>query len=178
MTARRFWGKVGRVMTSAQDPRPFIVVTAIFDQSARPAALTLGFGDALERAQRAIGARATAGLDLVELPIPSKAFAAVRDVAGRSPDTVAVFDVFPLAAHLNAATRRIAGQFLAAEILWALEEQGLLKGVPLNLRLDYPSGWEKTPRAVHEKLIEAGALDLAEGAIDDFKEIKAAWDAS
>lgn len=119
-----------------------------------------------------------AGLDIVELPIPPKAFAALRDVAGKSSEAVAVYDVFPLAAHLDLETRRIAGQFLAAEILWALEEQGHLKGVPLNLRLDFPNGWDKAPKAVHEKLVEAGALDLNEAAIDDFKAIKAAWDAS
>lgn len=161
-----------------KDPRPFIVVTAIFDQTARPAALTLSHGDALERAYKATSGRKVAGLDIVELPIPPKAFAALRETAGRDADTVAVYDVFPLAAHLDVETRRIAGQFLAAEILWALEEQGHLKGVPLNLRLDFPSGWDKAPKAVHEKLVEAGALDLAEDAIEDFKAIKTSWDAS
>lgn len=156
----------------------FIVVTAIFDQTARPAALTLAHGDALERASKATAGRSIAGLDIVELPIPPKAFAALRDHAGRGDDTVAVYDVFPLAPHLDAATRRIAGQFLAAEILWALEEHGMLKGVPLALKLDVPAGWDRAPKAVHEKLVQAGALDLGERAIDDFKAIKSAWDAA
>ncbi|UJR80313.1 Hypothetical protein I5071_23590 [Sandaracinus amylolyticus] len=156
----------------------FIVVTAILDQTARPAAITLSHGDALERAAKATAARSIAGLDIVELPIPPKAFSALRESTGRSQDTVAVYDVFPLTPHLDGATRRIAGQFLAAEILWALEEQGLLKGVPLNLKLDVPPGWDKSPKAVHEKLVEAGALDLGEKAIEDFKAVKAAWDAA
>lgn len=172
------WHHPDPVMAAATDPRPFIVVTAIFDATARAAALTLSHGDALERAYKATSTRNVAGLDIVELPIPPKAFAALRDVAGKSSEAVAVYDVFPLAAHLDLETRRIAGQFLAAEILWALEEQGHLKGVPLNLRLDFPNGWDKAPKAVHEKLVEAGALDLNEAAIDDFKAIKAAWDAS
>lgn len=154
----------------------FIVVTAILDQTARPAALTLSHGDALERAVSATSSRGIAGLDIVELPIPPKAFAALREHAGRPADTVAVYDLFPLTPHLDGATRRIAGQFLAAEILWALEEQGHLKGVPLNLKLDVPQGWDKAPKSVHEKLVEAGALDLGEKAIEDFKAIKAAWD--
>ncbi|MDQ3033040.1 MAG: hypothetical protein M3Y87_11520 [Myxococcota bacterium] len=155
----------------------FIVVTAILDATARPAALTLSHGDAMERAVNATATRPIAGLDIVELAIPPKAFAALRDHAGRDTETVALYDVFPLAGHLDPATRRIAGQFLAAEILWALEENGHLKGVPLNLKLDVPSGWDRTPQFVHEKLVEAGALDLAERAIDDFKAIKTAWDA-
>lgn len=156
----------------------FIVVTAILDQTARPAALTLSHGDALERAVNATANRGIAGLDIVELPIPPKAFAALREHAGRPADTVAVYDVFPLTPHLDAPTRRVAGQFLAAEILWALEEHGHLKGVPLNLKLDIPAGWDKAPKAIHEKLVEAGALDLSEKAIEDFKAIKAAWDAA
>lgn len=156
----------------------FIVVTAILDQTARPAALTLSHGDAMERAVNATSVRKVAGLDLVELAIPPKAFAALREHVGRDSNTVAVYDLFPLAAHLDSATRSLAGQFLAAEILWALEENGHLKGVPLNLKLEVPEGWDRTPKAVHEKLVEAGALDLAESAIDDFKAIKAAWDAA
>lgn len=166
------------VMASDKDQRPFIVVTAILDQTARPAALTVSHGDAMEKAVIATSDRDIAGLDIVELPIPPKAFAALRNHAGRASSTVAVYDVFPLAAHLDDATRRIAGQFLAAEILWALEEQGHLKGVPLALKLDVPEGWDKAPKAVHEKLVAAGALDLDEAAIAAFKEIKAAWDAA
>jgi hypothetical protein len=162
--------------------KAYIVVTAIHDQTARPASLTLSHGDAMERAAIATSSIATrgrgiAGLDIVELPIPPKAFAALRETVGHSPETVAVYDLFPLAQHLDESTRRVAGQFLAAELLWALEEQGHLKGVPLNLKLDVPSGWERAPKWVHEKLVSAGALDLGESAIEDFKAIKSAWDA-
>jgi hypothetical protein len=158
--------------------KAFIVVTAILDQTARPAVLTLKHGEAMERADRATKGHDIAGLDLVELPIPRQAFDALRKHIAQAPDTVAVYDLFPLASHLDPATRRVAGQFLAAEILWALEEQGHFKGVPLHIRLDVPPGWDRTPKALHERLVAAGALDLGERAINVFKAIKAAWDAS
>jgi hypothetical protein len=165
-------------MSSERDERPFIVVTAILDGSARPAAVTVSHADAMERAIGATAGQEIAGMDIVELPIPPPAFAALREHAGRSQDAVAVYDVFPLAATLDAGVRTVAGQFLAAEALWALEEQGALKGVPLNLKLDLPAGWDRAPRAVHEKLVAAGALDLSPKAIDTFKNIKASWDGS
>lgn len=159
------------------DPRPFIVLTAIFDSNARVAAITLSHADAWERAQKALEGKDIAGLDIVELPVPPRAFAALREKTQQPADTVAVYDVFPLAAHLGRTTRKVAGQFLAAELLWALEEQGILAGIPLNLRLDVPRSWgDRSPKAVHEKLVEAGALDLTEGAIDDFRAIKGRWD--
>lgn len=158
--------------------RPFIVVTAILDGSARPAALTMSHGDALERAIRATSDRTIAGLDIVELPIPPQAFAALREHAGRPPDAVAVYDLFPLSETLAPDVRTVAGQFLAAEVLWALEEQGMLKGVPLNLKLDLPEGWDRSPKAVHERLVAAGALDLSPQAIETFKNVKADWDAA
>lgn len=158
--------------------RPFIVVTAILDGSARPAAVTVSHGDALERAMHATAGRVIAGMDIVELPIPPPAFAALREHASRPRDAVAVYDLFPLADTLSAEVRTVAGQFLAAEVLWALEEQGLLKGVPLNLKLDLPEGWDRAPKAVHEKLVAAGALDLSPVAIDTFKQVKARWDAT
>lgn len=160
-----------------EDPRPFIVLTAIHDSNARVAAITLSHADAWERAQKALAGKDIAGVDIVELPVPPRAFAALREHIQRSPETVAVYDLFPLAAHLGRSTRKVAGQFLAAEILWALEEQGILSGIPLNLRLDVPRSWgDRSPKAVHEKLVEAGALDLTEAAIEDFRAIKAVWD--
>src|ERR1700712_2359803 len=48
---------------------PFLVLTAICDASARPAAVTLGHGDAMERALNAANGHETIGIDLVELPI-------------------------------------------------------------------------------------------------------------
>lgn len=162
-----------------EDPRPFIVLTAIHDANARAAAITLSHADAWERVTKALAGKEIAGVDIVELSVPPRAFTALREHIQRSPETVAVYDLFPLAAHLDRATRKVAGQFLGAEVLWALEEQGILSGIPLNLRLDVPRSWgDRSPKAVHEKLVEAGALDLTEKAIEDFRAIKAAWDAA
>lgn len=159
------------------DARPFIVLTAIHDASAKVASITLSHADAWERARKAIGSKEVAGMDLVELSVPPRAFTALREKMQLSAETVAVYDLFPLAAHLGRTQRKVAGQFLAAEILWALEEQGILAGIPLNIRLDVPRSWgDRSPKAVHEKLMEGGALDLTEGAIEDFRAIKASWD--
>lgn len=160
------------------DPRPFIVVTAILDASARPAAVTVSHGSAMEKAFAATSSHDVAGLDIVELPVPPQAFGALRAHSGGGSDTVAVYDVFPLAARLDPGLRTVAGQFLAAELLWALEEQGLLQGVPINLRLEVPEGWDKSPKAVHERLVGAGALDLTPDGVEVFKAIKASWDAA
>ncbi|MDX1579860.1 MAG: hypothetical protein R3266_15355 [Gemmatimonadota bacterium] len=163
-------------MSDERDPRPFIVLTAILDGSARPAAVTVSHADAMERAYGATAGQDIAGLDIVELPVAPPAFAALRKHAGLAGDAVAVYDVFPLAATLDPGVRTIAGQFLAAEALWALEEAGQLTGVPLNLKLDIPKGWDRDPKAVHEKLVGAGALELTPAAIEAFKAIKGAWD--
>lgn len=168
---------------SPRDMRPFIVLTAIHDTNARAAAVTLSHADAWERAQKALAGQDVAGLDLVELPVPPKAFFALKQstapAAGAQPhETAAVYDLFPLAAHLDGATRKVAGQFLAAEVLWKLEEAGILEGVPLNLRLDVPKDWDRAPTSVHQKLVEQGALDLSDGAIDTFLAIKTAWSTS
>jgi hypothetical protein len=157
---------------------PYLVVTALLDSGARPAHLTRSHGDAMERAYIASSGRAIAGLDLVELQVSAPAFDAMRKALGLAPATVGLYDIFPLASHLDPAVRKVAGQFLAAEAVWTLEEQGLLGGVPLNVRLDLPRGWEKDPKAVHAKLVEAGALELHADAIETFKLVKQAWDAS
>lgn len=155
---------------------PFIVVTAILDGSARPAQITVSHGDAMEKAFNATAGREIAGLDIIELPVAPPAFNALRVMTGRSAESVAVYDVFPLSPALAPNVRTVAGQFLAAEALWTLEEQGHLKGVPLNLKLDVPKGWERDPKAIHEKLVGAGALELSPKAIETFKSIKSAWD--
>ncbi|MCA9531285.1 MAG: hypothetical protein KC543_14245 [Myxococcales bacterium] len=160
------------------DPRPFLVVTVLLDYGARPASVTRSHGDALDRAMRASDGRDIAGLDLIELPIAGPAFQALRRVLSLDSETVGLYDVFPLASHLDAPLRKIAGQFLAAEALWTLEEQGQLGGVPINVKLEYPKGWSHDPKAVHGKLVEAGALDLSPAGIETFKVVKAAWDAS
>ena len=140
--------------------------------------MTVSHGKAMERAIGASGGHTIAGMDLVELPVAAPAFGALRKALQLAEDTVALYDLFPLASHLATDVRKVAGQFLAAEAVWTLEEQGLLGGVPLNVRLDLPSGWERDPKAVHAKLVEAGALNLAETAIETFKTVKTAWDAS
>ena len=161
-----------------RDPRPFLVVTALLDSGARPAAVTRSHGDAMERAYVSAGSEPMAGLDLVELPISPAAFGALRKALSLDDGVVGLYDVFPLAAHLDGPVRTVAGQFLAAEAVWGLEEQGQLGGVPLNVRLDLPKGWDRDPKAVHEKLVEAGALDLTAEGIEAFKRIKGAWDQS
>jgi hypothetical protein len=157
---------------------PFLVLTAICDASARPAAITVGHGDAYERAMIASNGHATAGMDIVEVPISPPAFAALRKHLGMPDGTVTVYDIFPLSQRLRAEYRRIAGQFLAAEALWTLEEHGMLSGVPFTVNFDLPRGWDKDPNKLHARLIEEHALDLGEQAVQAFKAIKTAWDTS
>ena len=158
--------------------RPFLVLTAICDASARPAAVTLGHGDAMERALTASAGQDTEGIDLVELPIAPAAFAALRKHLGFNDATVTVYDLFPLSSKLEPRYRTIAGQFLAAEALWTLEEQGLLSGVPFTVNFDLPRGWDKDPKKLHARLVEEHALELGDRAVQIFKEIKTAWNAS
>jgi hypothetical protein len=156
--------------------QPFLILTAICDASARPAAITVGHGDAFERAFVASSAHENAGVDLVELPIAPAAFAALRKCLQVPGDQVTVYDLFPLSSKLKAEYRAIAGQFLAAEALWGLEEQGMLSGVPFTVQFDVPRGWDKDPKKLHEKLLEEKALDLSPAAVETFKAIKAEWD--
>jgi hypothetical protein len=158
--------------------RPFLVLTAICDASARPAAITLGHGDAMERALQASAGQDTEGIDLVELPIAPAAFAALRKHLGYGDTTVTVYDLFPLSAKLEPRFRNIAGQFLAAEALWILEEQGMLSGVPFTVNFDLPRGWDKDPKKLHARLVEEHALELGDRAVQIFKDIKIAWNSS
>lgn len=160
------------------DARPFLVVTVLMDAAARPAALTRSHGDALARAIEAAAGEKIAGIDIVELPILAKTFDALRGALHIGEDTVGLYDVFPLASHLDAATRQIAGQFLAAEAVWALDEQGALGGVPVHLTLNLPKHWDKDPKRVHAKLVEAGALELSPEGVEAFRRVKAKWDAA
>lgn len=157
---------------------PFIIVTAVCDASARAAAVTLGHGDAMQRAIEATEGKDIGGLDLVELPIAPAAFAALRNHLMLGPDDVTVYDVFPLSMALGAQFRSVAGQFLAAELLWTLEEQGMMKGAPFTIQFDVPRGWDRDPQKLHARLIEEKALDLSPEAIETFKAIKQAWEAS
>src|SRR5262249_43176905 len=129
-----------RNQAMSNSEHPFLILTAICDASARPAAITLGHADAMERALRAADGLDTQGLDLVELPIAPAAFAALRKHLQINDERVTVYDLFPLSALLDARYHAIAGQFLAAEALWALEEQGMLSGVPFTVQFDLPRG--------------------------------------
>ena len=162
----------------SNNERPYLILTAICDASARPAAVTLGHGDAMERAYTAADGQETEGIDLVELPIAPAAFAALRKYLQIQDERVTVYDLFPLSSQLDARYRAIAGQFLAAEALWALEEQGMLSGVPFTVQFDLPRGWDKDPKKLHERLVAEKALELSERAIQTFKTVKANWDSS
>lgn len=158
--------------------RPLLVVTAICDASARPAAITVGHGDAMERAYTAAQGASIEGIELIELPIAPQAFAALRKHLQIDDGRVTVYDIFPLSTALDPRYRTVAGQFLAAEALWTLEEQGLLSGVPFTVQFDLPQGWDKDPRKLHERLVAEHALELSPDAIEAFKKVKAAWDAA
>jgi hypothetical protein len=165
-------------MTEERDGRPYLVLTVLLDSSARPAAVSRSHGDAYERSLKAAEGQDIAGLELVELPIAAPVFKALRTPLAVPEDTVGLYDVFPLASHLKPEYRKIAAQFLAAEALWTMEEQGLLGGVPVNVKLDVPQGWDSDPKHVHERLVDAGALDLSKAGIETYKAIKTAWDRS
>ncbi len=156
--------------------QPFLVLTAILDETARAAKITSSHGEALEKAIAATSGKAIAGLDVVDLPVPTASFQTLRRHLGFSEQTVAVYDLFPLSPTVRPDVRKVAGQLLAAEILWALDEQGLLSGISLNVKLDVPSGWEREPKALHERLVREGALELAPESIALYKDVKAAWD--
>lgn len=161
---------------SDKDPRPLLVVTVLMDGSARPAAITRSHGDAVERAITAAGGAEIAGIEVAELAIAPKAFAALRKNLGLSEDTVALYDIFPLASGLSQEVRNVAGQFLAAEALWTLEEQGMTSGVPSQEKLDLPAGWSKDPKAIRQRLVEAGASALTDQGASTYLGIKQRWD--
>jgi hypothetical protein len=156
------------------DSNAYFVVTALVDDGAKPASVTRNHGDAYEIARDATEAP-FGSLELVELPVSSVVFAALRRHLGLPETTTALYDLFPLAPHLSPEVRHVAAQFLAAELAWSIEEQGHLGGLPLNLRLDLPKGWERDPKAVHEKLMAAGALELGAEAIERFRRAKATF---
>ena len=157
---------------------PFLVLTAILDSSARAASVTRSHGEAMEKAFKAIAGAKVAGLDIVELPIPPATFQGLKKHFHFSDDTVAMYDLFPLSMNLDPGSRKVAGQFLAADVLWTLDAQGLFAGLPVNVKLDLPNGWEKDPKQVHDRLMAAGALDIAAAGIETFKQVKTAWEAA
>ena len=165
-------------MTEERDPRPYLVITVLLDSSARPAEVSRSHGNAYERSLQATEGQEIAGLELVELPIAAPVFKALRQPLAVPGDEVGLYDVFPLASHLKPEYRKIAGQFLAAEALWTMEEQGLLGGVPVNVKLEVPKGWKTDPKAIHQHLVGEGALNLSPSGIETYKAIKTAWDSS
>lgn len=163
---------------SENDSPPILILTSVHDASARPASLTRSHGDAMERLYLAAKGAAVGRIRLVELPIPHRTFALLRTHLGHPESTVAIYDVFPVSAKLDESLIQIAGQFLAAEAIWLLEGQGQLGSSVLDVRVDVPAGWEKSPQSVQKRLVEAGALDLGASAALAFKTVKAAWDAA
>ncbi|MDH5492401.1 MAG: hypothetical protein OEY14_10655 [Myxococcales bacterium] len=162
---------------SQADPRPLLIISMVLDSGARAASMSRELGTAYERALAASAGHEIAGVEPVELHIRSKEFDALRRPLGLSTDRAAFYELFPLPAKLSPEVRKVAGQFLAADVLWALEGQGLLGGVPLNVKLDLPKGWVQEPKALHERLLAAGALELSPEGISTFNAIKSAWDA-
>ncbi|MEM7447061.1 MAG: hypothetical protein AAF355_02350 [Myxococcota bacterium] len=155
---------------------PFLVLTVVLDSGARAATATMSHADALEEARKSVASESIAGLSLVELPIGPAPFGALRKHLGVAPTVIGLYDLFPLASHLDSEVRRVAGQFLAAEALWALEEQGMLGGVPLNVKFEVPPGWSSEPKKLHDLLLEAGALELTAAGIETFKRVKTDFD--
>lgn len=162
-------------MSGADDKGPFIVITAVLDAEARPAQVTRSHGEAFERALAATKGQTIANLDLVELTIDKSAHTALRKHLGLPDDRAGVYDVFPLSPALAANVRRAAAQFLAAESLWTLDAQGVFGGNGLSVKLDLPAGWDKDPTAIHQKLVESGALELSDAAVETYRAIKEKW---
>ena len=154
---------------------PFIVLTSVLDAEARPASITRSHGEAFERLLPATSGHEVAGVDLVELPIHHAAHLALRKHLGLGEDQAGIYDVFPLSPTLDPAVRKAAAQFLAAEALWNLDAQGIFGRQVLSVKLDLPKGWDRDPKAVHQKLVEAGALELSPEAVETYKAIKAAF---
>ena len=154
---------------------PFIVLTSVLDAEARPASITRSHGEAFERLLPATSGHDVAGVDLVELPIHHAAHLALRKHLGLGEDQAGIYDVFPLNPTLDPAVRKAAAQFLAAEALWNLDAQGIFGRQVLSVKLDLPKGWDRDPKAVHQKLVEAGALELSPEAVETYKAIKAAF---
>ena len=165
-------------MSGNKGPGPFIVLTSVLDAEARPASITRAHGEAFERLMKATQAHAIAGVDLVELPIHHAAHVALRKHLRLGDDQAGVYDVFPLSPTLDAGVRKAAAQFLAAESLWNLDAQGVFGRQVLSVKLDLPKGWDKDPKAVHQKLVEAGALELSPEAVETYKAIKRAFSAA
>lgn len=155
---------------------PRLVLTAIHDLNARAAALTESHGTTIARLIAASKGKAHGGFEIVELPVPPAIFQAARKALGRGKDVIALYDLFPTPAKLDPDTRKVAARFLAAETLWSLAEEGKLGDSALDVRIPTPRGWDRDPRAIQEKLVQAGALDLSEDDVAAFQAIRSAFD--
>lgn len=162
---------------SADETRPLLVITVLLDQQARPALITQSHGDAVERAMNASAGVDLAGIELAELPISTQAFAQLRRNLSMPPNTVALYDIFPLSPALEPQLRSVAGQFLAAEALWAMEEQGFLGTTAAEEQFTLPAEFPKDPKEIRQRLVDAGANALGEPAIQAFQQVKGRWDA-
>ncbi|QQR88639.1 MAG: hypothetical protein IPJ88_10325 [Myxococcales bacterium] len=163
---------------SNHETSPVILLTAIHHATAKAAELTQQHAKAYERATMALDGQHTGGIDLVELPIAPSAFEAMRKSMRLDDDTVALYDIFAISSKSKSSLRSIAGQYLAAQILWSLEAQGLLSGVPVSVKFDLPHGWEQDKDKIKSRLEKHGAFALDEKEAGTFKTIKANWDRS
>jgi len=161
-----------RRMTSG----PRLVLTAIHDLNTRPASLTESHGRTMAKLIAAAKGKPHGGFEVVELAVPPAVFIAARKALGRGKDVVAIYDLFPTPVKLTPEIRHIAARFLAAEALWTLAEEGKLGDAALDVRIPTPRGWDRDPRAIQQKLLEAGALDLSDEDIAAFQSVRSAFD--
>lgn len=158
--------------------RPFVVLTVLVNSAARAAAVTRSHADALERVRAATAGLSVAGIELAELVLPAKTFSALRKAVDASAATVGLYDLFPVSSAVDGDHRRVAGRFLAAEAIWALDEQGAFGPEAVPFHFDVPKDWPKDPKALHERLLSAGVLELSPAAVESFVRVKQAWEAS
>ncbi len=158
--------------------RPFIVMTVLVNSAARPAAVTRSHADALERARGAAYGHDIGGIEITEVTLPAKTFNVLRKAVGLPATTVGLYDIFPVSPEVSEEHRRVAGKFLAAEAIWALDEQGAFGAEALQFRLELPQSWSREPKEIHKTLIDAGVLNLAATAVETFRHVKAAWEAT
>lgn len=161
-------------MTTSNGPR--LVLTALHEAGTRAAALTESHGGAMQKLVVAAKGKPHGGFEVVELGVPSPVFHAAKKALGRPSKTVALYDLFPLPAKLDPTIRQVAARFLAAETLWTMAEEGKLGELALDVRIPVPRGWNHDPRAIQEKLMEAGALDLTDEDVAAFQAIRAGFE--
>lgn len=165
----------GEKAAATPTDKPVLVITAIASSGMRAADATMAHAKKLELVRELANGEPVSSVDFVELQISPAPFGALKNSLGVSSDTAALYDLLPLPDHLSPGVRRAAAQFVAAEKLWAFEGQGMLNGIPLNVRLDLPEGWDRTPKAIHDRLLAEGALNLSEKAVGVFNALQEKW---